>query len=124
MENVNLMFTLPNLQGLCSFPWLELIKTHFALCLHVALCSVTKSFQFQLWMNLLRSFHFASLNTVETKARNLSKIRTGAPVQNIYEQHFVYSIFYCPYSGEEESSSSSSSSSSLKEHGVSPRDSE
>lgn len=40
----------------------------------------------------------------------------------IFEQHFVYSIFYCPHSGEEESSSSSSSSSSLKEQGVSPRD--
>lgn len=56
--------------GTLFFSLVIVDKKHFVLCLHVTLCSVTKSSEFQLWMNLFGSFHFASLNTVQTKARN------------------------------------------------------
>lgn len=123
MENVNLMFTVQTLQRVPSFPWVWLTKATL-LCVYTTLCSIIPSFHFQQWMNLFGSFHFASLNTVQTKATNLSKIQTGEPIESISEQDFVHSVIYHPYSGEEESSSSSSSSSSLNEHGVAPRDSE
>lgn len=104
MENVNLPFTLPNLQETLFFSLVIVDKPHITLCLHVTVFGYKK-------------FSISAVD--ETSVKSKQELPLG-----IFQQYFVYSIFYCPYSGEEESSSSSSSSSSLNEHGVSPRDSE
>lgn len=65
-------------------------------------------------------------HTVQTMAKTEAIIpETRAHTKNTHEHRRLKTrVFSCLYSGEEESSSSSSSSSSLKEQGVSPRDSE
>lgn len=67
-----------------------------------------------------------SAHTVQTMAKTEAIIpETRAHIKNTHEHRRLKTrVFSCLYSGEEESSSSSSSSSSLKEQGVSPRDSE
>lgn len=81
--------------GTLFFSSFIVYKTHFALSLHVTLCSVIQFFNFS-YRNLFWSFRFGSPNTVQTKAGN-HKIQTGTPTKNIWAAfcifHFLLSSF-------------------------------